>query len=114
MFIYINRIKTNETLCYVRPTDQLLFQTRFLSFSGGKWSIHGNKHRRGNPLHSLELLCKKEFYCCIQVIYLPIISTVALMGTLTIARFSDARNVIQGDLCFKQECKENHTLLRKY
>ena len=41
--------------CYVKLTKQLSFKTYFQKMdqhSGGKWLIHGTKHRKDNQLQS--------------------------------------------------------------
>ena len=43
---------------YVEPTNQLSFKTRFKKVDqhkGGKWLVHGTKHRKDHRLQSLEL-----------------------------------------------------------
>ena len=45
----------------VKFTYPLSFQTRIPKvdqYTGGKWLIHGTKHRKDNQLQSLELSCR--------------------------------------------------------
>ena len=49
---------------YVKLTNQLLFKAIFQNVdqhTGGKWLIHGTKHREDNQLQSLELHCGTSF-----------------------------------------------------
>ena len=47
---------TNLQTCYHFKLDfQTMDQQR-----GGKWFIHGTKHRKDNQLQSLELPCRKS------------------------------------------------------
>ena len=53
--------KQNNEKCiirYVKFTNQLSLKTRYPKRTGGKWLIHGTKHRKDNKLQSQELPCR--------------------------------------------------------
>ena len=55
--------KNNKKLLSIMSNlqTQLSFQTRFPKsgpHTGGKWLVHGTKHRKDNQLQNLELPCK--------------------------------------------------------
>ena len=62
MKIRCEAIKNNKKVVftYVKLTNLLSFSTRFPksgpTYRGGKWLIHGTRHRKDNQLQSLELL----------------------------------------------------------